>query len=322
MFNRFHNHVVENLATINEGRRFNQPKSDGSIETWKKYDEDLFQTGRLVTCGLYINVILIDYVRTILNLNRTDSSWHLDPRQEIPGGAPMGTGNQVSAEFNLVYRWHSCISTRDSKWTEALYDRMFPGKKYDELDFHELLQGLSAMEKNIPEDPGMRGLADMQGRELPRDKDGKFNDDDLVELLTTSVEDCAGAFGARRIPKILRSVDVLGIEQARRWNLATLNEFRSHFNLKKYTTFEEINPEVANELKSLYDVPDNVELYPGLVCESAKKPMFPGAGLTPPYTTSRVILSDAVALVRGDRFYTGMFHFFAFILWIKLIASI
>ena len=32
--------------------------------------------------------------------------------------------------------------------------------------------------------------------------------------------------------------------------------------------------------------------------------MIPGAGITPNFTISRAILSDAVALVRGDRFYT------------------
>jgi linoleate 10R-lipoxygenase len=34
---------------------------------------------------------------------------------------------------------------------------------------------------------------------------------------------------------------------------------------------------------------------------------MPGAGLCPGYTISRAILSDAVALVRGDRFLTSEF---------------
>ena len=32
--------------------------------------------------------------------------------------------------------------------------------------------------------------------------------------------------------------------------------------------------------------------------------MSPGSGLCVNYTTSRAILSDAVSLIRGDRFYT------------------
>lgn len=56
MLNRFHNYCVEQLALINENGRFNKPHAElqGSKaeEAWEKFDEDLFQTGRLVTCGL------------------------------------------------------------------------------------------------------------------------------------------------------------------------------------------------------------------------------------------------------------------------------
>ena len=45
-------------------------------------------------------------------------------------------------------------------------------------------------------------------------------------------------------------------------------------------------------------------MYPGIVAEEAKKPMVPGVGIAPTFTISRAILSDAVALVRSDRFYT------------------
>ena len=51
MFNRFHNQVVDQLAVINEGNRFAKPRKDIPEElakkTWAKYDNDLFQTGRL-----------------------------------------------------------------------------------------------------------------------------------------------------------------------------------------------------------------------------------------------------------------------------------
>ena len=41
-----------------------------------------------------------------------------------------------------------------------------------------------------------------------------------------------------------------------------------------------------------------------MASEAAKEPMIPGVGIAPTYTISRAVLSDAVALVRGDRFYT------------------
>jgi len=54
---------------------------------------------------------------------------------------------------------------------------------------------------------------------------------------------------------------------------------------------------------ALYHDIDNLELHVGLQAEQAKKPQ-PGAGLCPGFTISRAILSDAVALTRGDRFLT------------------
>jgi linoleate 8R-lipoxygenase / 9,12-octadecadienoate 8-hydroperoxide 8R-isomerase len=314
MFNRFHNNAVDMLARINQGNQFKRPKgewpdidpdSKDYPSDWKNYDEALFQTGRLITCGLYINIILLDYVRTILNLNKTDSNWSLDPRADIPG-LPVAAGNQVSAEFNLVYRWHSAVSVRDEKWTNALWKEEFPNLDPATVTFHQFISAASVMEaKLIKIDPGQRPVGTMK-----RDGNGKFSDDDLVAEYTASVEDCANAYGANRVPPVMRVIEILGIEQARKWNVASLNEFRKYFGLEPHKTFESINPDpyVADQLKHLYDHPDYVELYVGLVTEEPKIPMVPGAGLTPGFTISRAVLSDAVALVRGDRFYTVDYH--------------
>ena len=305
MFNRFHNYVVDQLASINEAGRFTKPKDDTDKPAYTKYDNDLFQTGRLVTCGLYVNCILKDYVRTILNLNRTDSDWDLDPRTSTLTGptANSAPGNQVSAEFNLVYRWHACVSEKDDKWTQEEYARLFPGKNPSQVTMRQFLTGLGMWEAGLSCDPQKRTFANLE-----RSADGSLDDDALVKILADGIEDVAGAFGSRNVPAILKAVEVLGIKQARSWNLATLNEFRAFFKLEKHETFESINsdPEVANTLKHFYDHPDLVELYPGLVVEEAKYPTGDeaGQGLSPNYTISRAVLSDAVALILGDRFYT------------------
>lgn len=165
----------------------------------------------------------------------------------------------------------------------------------------DFISAIGGWEKTLPLDPMKRPFANLQ-----RSSGGNFNDDDLAAIFTESVEDCAGAFGANHVPIALRAVEILGIKQARFWNLATLNEFRRHFKLAPHKTFEEINPDplVAEQLKRLYDHPDFVELYPGIIVEDAKEPIKAGSGLCTNFTTSRAILSDAVALVRGDRFYT------------------
>lgn len=101
LLNRFHNFAVEQLAVINENGRFSKPRDnlDEDMETkaWAKYDHDLFNTGRLVTCGLYINITLFDYLRTIVNLNRSNTTWTLDPR------AKMGGSNGTVGDFMLRF---------------------------------------------------------------------------------------------------------------------------------------------------------------------------------------------------------------------------
>ncbi|KAI1803769.1 linoleate diol synthase precursor [Daldinia bambusicola] len=310
MFNRFHNYVVTQLAGINESGRFTKPATttteSGNLEAWEKYDNDLFQTGRLITCGLYVNIILKDYVRTILNVNRSSSTWDLDPRTHEKKNifnsspAPEATGNQVSVEFNLIYRWHSALSLRDEKWVANNFRKILDGADPAQASVDEVLRALARSRRGIPNSPDKRDFAG-----LSRGEDGTYSDDDLVEILVASIEDVAGAFGANQVPTALRVIEILGITQAREWHVATLNEFRQHFGLKKHDTFEDINPDpkVAEKLMSLYDSPDAVELYPGLVAEKPKPPMS-GSGLCVNVTTSRAILSDAVALVRGDRFYT------------------
>lgn len=76
--------------------------------------------------------------------------------------------------------------------------------------------------------------------------------------------------------------------------------------MQPHRTFADITSQadVAASLETLYGSPDAVELYPGLVVEDGKPVMQPGSGLCPGYTISKAILSDANALVRGDRFYT------------------
>lgn len=150
-------------------------------------------TSRIVG-GLYINISLHDYLRGILNTHRTKTTWTLDPRLEIGkefdgDGVPRGVGNQVSSEFNLLYRFHSTISKRDEEWMNEFFKGLFPNvdKPISELNPQELAQGLLRYERSIDEDPSKREFGD-----LKRGPDGKFSDQDLVNVLQASMEDAAG----------------------------------------------------------------------------------------------------------------------------------
>ncbi|KAG8527867.1 uncharacterized protein KY384_006783 [Bacidia gigantensis] len=115
----------------------------------------------------------------------------------------------------------------------------------------------------------------------------------------------------------------MGIIQARKWwvqsvemsnvsrssllrEIGTLNDFRDFFGMSRHETFENIskNVEIQDALRDLYEHPDKVELYPGVFCESSvEEDLDPG----PSDVDSALwvaIFSDAITLVRSDRFYT------------------
>ncbi|GAP85595.1 putative linoleate diol synthase [Rosellinia necatrix] len=314
LYNRMHNYVADVLLKINENGRFTlscapTASPEDRAKAAAKQDHDLFNTARLIVGGLYINICLHDYLRAITNTHHTKSDWTLDPRVDIGKqydgeGVPRGVGNQVSVEFNLLYRFHSCISKKDENWINNFFLKLFPGRNPDDLkdvSWTELGQALLSFEQSIPKDPSVRTFDGLE-----RQADGRFKDEDLARILKEAMDDPAGMFGARNVPKALKIVEVLGINQARKWQIASLNEFRDFFGLKRWKKFTDINsdPEIARILEQLYTDPDMVEFYPGLMIEDTKPVRNAGTGICPTYTLGRAVLSDAVTLVRSDRFNT------------------
>jgi len=74
---------------------------------------------------------------------------------------------------------------------------------------------------------------------LRRQSDGSFKSNELAHILQEATSTIACGFGPRGIPAVLKPVEVMGIEQARKWGVCTLNEFRQFMGLRKFKTFEE-----------------------------------------------------------------------------------
>ncbi|EGN99535.1 hypothetical protein SERLA73DRAFT_26711, partial [Serpula lacrymans var. lacrymans S7.3] len=140
---------------------------------------------------------------------------------------------------------------------------------------------------------------------MSRGKDGKFPDDQLAQIFHDATEAPAGQYRARGCPAALKYIEILGIQQGRQWGVCTMNEFRKWLGLKEFESFEEWNPDpvIANAARRLYQHIDNLELYTGLQCEQ-HMPLSDGLRFSCGYTMTRAVLSDAIALIRGDRFYT------------------
>jgi cytochrome P450 len=307
LFNRNHNYIARRLLEINERGTWVDPTTlaHHSIKMIKQ-DEEIFQIARLCNCAWFAGVVFSDYFSSILGLVRQGSNWSLAPFGEIRNADhslfERGRGNACSVEFNCLYRWHATTSLEDEETISGEFKKMFPNKDPQTLTLQDFYQTEAKMEKvqPPPEDWTFSGLE--------RQDDKSFKDSDLANILQNSTSHHAAAFGARGTPAIMKVNEIMGIESNRAWGVCSLNDFRKFLGLKTYTNFYEWNPnpEVAEAAEKLYGHIDNLELYVGLQAEETK-PVVDGAGLCPGYTISRAILSDAIALTRGDRFFTEDF---------------
>ncbi|KAI5117531.1 hypothetical protein M0805_004764 [Coniferiporia weirii] len=303
LFSRNHNYIANMLLQINEKKRWTNPPPNDAARRAAQ-DEEIFQTARLVNCGHFMALIFGDYVSGFLGLGRDGCTWSMNPFDPIKTKAgdviERGQGNHVSVEFNVLYRWHATTAQEDVRWTEAAFGQIFQGKSLDQLDLNDFRSAAVRVFSQAEPNPRKRTFGGIQ-----RQEDGTFKDDDLAKVLHDATEKCAGAYRARGTPAALRIVEIMGMQQARRWGVCTMNEFRRFLGLKPFSSFEEwsSDPEIAGAARRLYNHVDNLELYPGLQAEDCM-PLGPGSGICCGYTMTRAILADAIALVRGDRFYT------------------
>jgi len=309
LFSRNHNYIANKLLEINERGTYKNPDTirlDDPLRVKQiaEQEEDIFQTARLINCSWFGSAIFSDYFSSILGLHRQGSTWSLNPFAEIRDLdhklTERGRGNVCSVEFNCLYRWHATTSQTDEKWVEHLMGDIFPGKPVEDLTTENFIDAIKRIQQKEP------GLSHLTFGNLKRGPDGRFKDTELAAIIKNAIEHPAATFGARGTPHVMRVHEIMGIESARRWGVCSLNEFRKFLGLKTYSSFLEWNPspDIAEAAERLYGHIDNLELYVGLQAEETK-PVVDGAGLCPGYTISRAILSDAMALTRGDRYFTA-----------------
>ncbi|KAK0648984.1 heme peroxidase-domain-containing protein [Cercophora newfieldiana] len=283
---------------------------------WDKLDDDLFNTARLITCGMYIQISIHDYLRALMGFHQFNTNFTLDPRvhETTAKTVSRGIGNQVTVEFNLLYRFHCAISVKDEAYTEEFMREMFhKSKEWDPKDL-PLDQFLGEMQESRARDAGCAKEPEDQEfglktgpNHFQRNPVTKlFDDKQMVKALTEAMDDPISNFGPCNVPRSLKAVEIMGILQARKWEIGTLNDFRQFFGMKRHETFESISkdPGVQNALRDLYEHPDKVELYPGVFCESDGNMSGDPGPSDLDSALWAAIFSDAITLVRSDRFYT------------------
>ncbi|KAK3679554.1 hypothetical protein LTR78_001115 [Recurvomyces mirabilis] len=286
---------------------------------WKKLDDDLFNTARLITCGMYIQISVHDYLRALMGFHQFDTNLTFDPRSDFDQKrTTRGLGNQVTVEFNLLYRFHCAISLKDEKYTEDFMKSWLGLEKPDSTSLQGFLAAMATMGKDakakaeageLPPEPCQVtfGIPGDETRHYERNKiTNLFDDQHLINALTSAMDDPISNFGPRNIPRCLKAVEIMGMTQARKWEVGTLNDFRDFFGLFRHKSFDTMtkNADIQNALRDLYEHPDKVELYPGIFCESDE---YMGLDPGPSESNSALwtaIFCDAITLVRSDRFYT------------------
>ena len=190
-----------------------------------RQDEDIFQLSRNVNVGFFAFVVLKDYVASILNTPRADSSWWLNLGSEIKESGKRverGQGNVVSVEFAVLYHWHAALSAADDRWMESLLKKYLPElKSVDDMTVELFGKLMMSVGHELMAKPAKEWT--FGG--LERGVDGKFDDVQLAEIIKDCIEEPAHAFGAHGTPASLKVVDIMGQLQARSaFNVCTLNE--------------------------------------------------------------------------------------------------
>lgn len=188
-----------------------------------------------------------------MGFHKYNTDFTLDPRVAINkngqrDAVSRGIGNQVTTEFNLLYRFHCAISDRDEKYTEKFMKQSIGAAmaksgraNWDPktLSLAEYLGISRAPPDQTP--PWLKefGLKD----QFPRNSiSGLFNDQSMVTELIACMDaklgefpfllifylfsNClnvdayklaAANFGALNVPRCLRPIEEMGIIQARKW---------------------------------------------------------------------------------------------------------
>jgi len=193
-------------------------------------DDRCFETTRNILIVLLLKLVIEDYIVHIMPFD-----FPLEAVPSIADGARWNRTNWISVEFSLLYRWHSLVPDEIGKGRSRL--------------------GPGAFRNNNP-------LVIERGIET---------------LMRQCSETRAGRIGLRNTPRFLvermradwPSVEERTILLSRTADLASYNDYRSAFGLRRLGSFAELTADSAMQqrLAELYGDIDHLEWYVGIFAE-------------------------------------------------------
>jgi prostaglandin-endoperoxide synthase 2 len=196
------------------------------------FDDRVFETTRSIMIVLLLKIVVEEYIRHIVP--------HDFPLEMVPfaaDGAPWNRSNWVAVEFNLLYRWHMLAP-------EHL------GHGPDRLPHWEF-----------------------------RDNNALLLERGVEWVMRACSTTRAGRIGLGNTPTWLTdrshperpSVEERSVALSRRARLASYNDYREQFGLKRITSFEALtggDASLAARLRELYGSVDRLEWYVGIWAEA------------------------------------------------------
>lgn len=226
LFLREHNRVAGELESRNS--------------TWD--DERVFQTARNIIIPIFIKIVVEQYINHI-----SPAPFNLTGDPTVAWHANWNRPNWITAEFSLLYRWHSLLPDVIDWPTGAIPLQHFT------MDNRPLIAvGLNA-------------------------------------AFAAAAAQPAAELGALNTSASLIPVEQFAILQGRSNHLASYNDYRVCFGMKRAMAISDItsDPAIAAKLAELYPTVDDIEFYPGIFAED-RIPKSPLPGLL-----ARMVAVDA-----------------------------
>jgi Animal haem peroxidase len=267
---------------------------------------DLFDKARLINAAVIAKIHVLEWTPAILHTDtvRLGEEWNwwgiqgrriherlgrLTTNEELSGipGSPVnhyGVPFAMTEEFVAVYRMHSLLP--DAVWFFSLgHGDLITALEMRELVFDEERRSLRKLHIRVEDVMYSFGIAH------------------------------AGALVLHNYPNFLRELKLperqggehldlaaVDIMRDRERGVPRYNRFRELFHLKQLTSFDDFQPQYAEELKAVYGSIDRVDLQVGMLAERPPK----GFGFSD--TAFRVFLLMAERRLKSDRFFTGGFR--------------
>jgi len=260
--------------TINEAEELEHRRK----HEWQLDGELLYEQTRMVMGAVWVNCIIHAY---------SDCLFHELQPEPIPNGMTDGpgcgvtevTGFHVSYEFNIIYRFHTCIP----EYWNVLQGMLVDGNddpaddKLNEIQegkglfrdyVHSAAKAEAAQNKAAMKEEGrlkirshfmerksqghVKKLSKSALMTLMNDahtstskddrKDNFWNDDKLVSVLTEAMVTPMGAFGLHNTHEfmIAMGIENKAIEDARKMGCCRLNEFRTRIGMPRYKSIDEL----------------------------------------------------------------------------------